>query len=144
VCVYHTHVHTHIGGGFPGSQRKRRWVVGHQKWSGARLGRRHCPQTRESSPLGAVTMVPPVDWSLVDNKRNTHTGKLYFTSSPSWVASNGKRSKRFLSSNGAKTEQTVRGGAFFLGDTKWTEAHLVLYCVLIARTQGPDLEYTAT
>ena len=24
VCVYHTHVHTHIGGGFPGSQRKRR------------------------------------------------------------------------------------------------------------------------
>ena len=29
--------------------------------------------TRESRPLGAVTMVPPVVWSLVDNKRNTHT-----------------------------------------------------------------------
>ena len=41
---------------------------------GARLGRRDCPQTRrERSPLGAVTMVPPGGWSLVDNKRNTHT-----------------------------------------------------------------------
>ena len=39
---------------------------------GARLGRRDCPQTRERSPLGAVTMVPPGGWSLVDNKRNTH------------------------------------------------------------------------
>jgi hypothetical protein len=32
------------------------------------------PQTRESSPLGAVTMVPPGGCSLVDNKRNTHVG----------------------------------------------------------------------
>jgi len=40
---------------------------------GARLGRRDCPQTRRvRSPLGAVTMVPPGGWSLVDNKRNTH------------------------------------------------------------------------
>ncbi len=31
--------------------------------------------TRECSPLGAVTMVPPGGWSLVDNKRNTHTSK---------------------------------------------------------------------
>ncbi len=39
---------------------------------GARLGRRDCPQTRRvRSPLGAVTMVPPGGWSLVDNKRNT-------------------------------------------------------------------------
>jgi hypothetical protein len=31
-------------------------------------------QTRRvRSPLGAVTMVPPGGWSLVDNKRNTHT-----------------------------------------------------------------------
>ena len=30
-------------------------------------------QTRRvRSPLGAVTMVPPGGWSLVDNKRNTH------------------------------------------------------------------------
>jgi hypothetical protein len=28
------------------------------------------------SPLGAVTVVPPGGWSLVDNKRNTHAGKM--------------------------------------------------------------------
>ncbi len=40
---------------------------------GARLGRRDCPQTRRvRSPLGAVTMVPPGGWSLVENKRNTY------------------------------------------------------------------------
>ena len=72
LCRHDTHVHTHIGGGFPGSQRKRRQVVGVQWWLGARLGRRDCPQTRERSPLGAVTVVPPGGWSLVDNKRNTH------------------------------------------------------------------------
>jgi hypothetical protein len=62
--------------------RARRWVVGSMSGLlrrrclrtllGARLGRRDCPQTRERSPLGAVTMVPPGGWSLVDNKRNTH------------------------------------------------------------------------
>ena len=31
------------------------------------------PTRPESSPLGAVTMVPPGGWGLVDNKRNTHT-----------------------------------------------------------------------
>jgi hypothetical protein len=42
-----------------------------------------------------------------------------------WVGANGKRTKRFSSENG-KTDQTVRGGAFFLvdGSTFGT-----LYCV---------------
>ncbi len=78
---------------------------------------------------------------------------------PRWGGSNGKWSKRFSSANGAKTEQTVRGGAFFLGvpkirnpdlgDTKWTEAHLVLFTVyLLHELKIPiwtsESEHTAT
>jgi len=52
ICHYQTH--TDVSSNFP-----------------IQFGRRDCPQTRERSPLGAVTMVPPGGWSLVDNKRNT-------------------------------------------------------------------------
>ena len=44
---------------------------------GARLGLKGLPTDPRAhcgSPLGAVTMVPPGGWSLVDNKRNTHMG----------------------------------------------------------------------
>jgi len=35
-----------------------------------------------------------------------------------WVGPNGKRTKQFSSANGAKTDQTVRGGAFFRVGTR--------------------------
>jgi hypothetical protein len=58
------------------------------------------------------------------------------SSSESWGGSNGKRSKLFSSANGAKTEQTV----FSWGNKMDGSTFGTLYCVLIARTQGPDLE----
>jgi hypothetical protein len=56
---------------------------------------------------------------------------------PSWGGSNGKRSKRFSSANGAKTEQTV----FSWGHKMDGSTFGTLYCVLIARTQGTYLEH---
>ena len=47
-----------------------------------------------------------------------------------WVGPNAKRSKRFSSANGAKTEQTVRGARFFF----------FTFGTKVTRTQGPDLE----
>ena len=67
---------------------------------GARLGRRDCPQTRRvRSPLGAVTMVPPGGWSLVDNKRNTHTGETETIRNPLEIVRKGSISNHQIPSD---------------------------------------------
>ena len=61
------------------------------------------------SPLGAVTVVPPGGWSLVDNKRNTHTHTSYRGPSLPTKVNTERLAQRetFLHRLGSKLNRTV-------------------------------------